>query len=135
MWNAITANPDAVLLIVTSLLGIFGADRWRKAVRASTAAEVDRWANVAAAGIVLAIKTGIFKSNQDALATALERFQVLARAAGVNVKPEHLATATATIHRAVVAAGQDALGHQLAQLHGVAEHAMESLAKLPWAKL
>lgn len=85
-------NPDAVVTGVSTVLGWLGVSAWRKK-RAATAAEVDRWAAVAVAVIVVAIKNGVFNDNEAAVNAYLERFRKLAKAAGVEIKPEHEARA------------------------------------------
>lgn len=130
MWNAIAANPDTVLTIVTALLGLLGLGRWRQSVRNSTAGEVDRWASVAAGGVVLAIRSGLFATHEAALASFLAHFRKLAAAAGVNVTPDHEQRAIAIAQEQLVSAGQRALVDQAAKLKTTLDHFAASMAKL-----
>ena len=136
IWKIINENPDAVTTILAAVFGLFGFSRWRQNAKEATLAQVDRWANTVAAGLVLGASHNLISASaEDFMAKALASFRLLARAAGVTLRPEHEARATAMMHAALVAAGESALPAAAARMHAAAQSAVASLAKLPWDKL
>lgn len=117
------ATPDGVT-IATLIAGLFGQHFVRKR-RASTRAEIDRWASTAAALVVLGIKRGTFTHEDQAVRAGLEKFVLLAKAAGVDVSPEHEDAALQAITDATIVASQTALTTSLHMLGATADAALE----------
>ena len=132
LWSVIVADHDAILAIAAGLAGLLGVDRWRTKAKAATAQQVDRLATTVAAGVVLAIRSGAFRSHETAMAEALGKLRTLAVTAGVAIGPLDEARAVATFHKMFVAAGQLALVAEAEKLHRLAEASIAHLAALPW---
>jgi hypothetical protein len=130
IWNLITTNPDAAFGVITTVLGLFGLDRWRRHVRASTLAEVDEWTNVAIGGVAILIEAGALRSHAEAVDRFLSRLRQLAGAVGVTITPDHEARALAKAHAALVKLGQTKLAHELEKLRGPIEALLDTIAKI-----
>jgi hypothetical protein len=122
-------NPDAIVAAVTTVLAWLGVDRWRKKRRASTLAEVDRWASTAAGAVELGVKLGVIQ-EADAATEALRRCRILAAAAGVTVSPDHEARALLLTKEALTRAGQFAVETQATRLRAAGEALLENLERL-----
>lgn len=131
IWQFISQHPDLVITAVSTLLGLFGAQRWRAAVRAATAAEVDRWANAAAAAVVVMIRAGVFRRDEDAAAEWLQRFRILAAAAGVQLTDADERRASAVAHEAIAAAGQEQIMLEAAKIDAALRKLAADMHRLP----
>jgi hypothetical protein len=131
LWQFLS-NPETAAPLITILTGLLGLDAWRKK-RASTAAEIDRWASTAAGAVVMTIRLGLFKDDEDAVTDFLKRFKQLATIAGVEVDPKHEIRALLIGKEAVTKAGTASMQIELNKLKGAADAMvlnMERLAKL-----
>jgi len=125
----VASNPELTMELLTLVGGAFGLNRWRKK-RASTAAEIDRWASAAAQGAMLGIRLGLFPGREDALADFLRRLRELAAAFGIEITLEHEARGLAIFQEHLTKVGQHALAAELHKLHDVAGGALERLTAL-----
>lgn len=122
-------DPNVLVPLITIIGGWFGFDTWRKR-RAATAAEVDRWASTAAGIVLMGVKLGAFKSDEDVVIDILDRFKKIAAAAGVEISTKHEARALTIAQEAVAAAGAAALGAELARLKGAADAMIKNMERL-----
>lgn len=134
VWDFIQGNPDLVISAVAAIAGLFGWHEAKQARRASTQAESDRWAGVAAAAIVVQARGGILRDDDAALAAFQSRYLAMAAAAGVDVLPEHLSRALAIGHEVLSAAGQLMMAAEATKLSAVASQFEAAMKKLPWPK-
>jgi len=125
----VASNPELTMELLTLVGGAFGLNRWRKK-RASTAAEIDRWASAAAQGVMLGIRLGLFPGREEAIADFLRRLNDLAGAFGIQVSVDHEARALAVFQEQLVKAGQFVLTAELRNLHDAADHALKRLTVL-----
>lgn len=131
VWSTITADPDAFIGIVTAILGAFGVNRWRSKTRESTLQEIDKWAQIAARMVVMAINSGELVKDEDARADFLKRFHALAAAAGVMVTSEYEARAYATGVEVISRTGQTMLLREAQRLREKADHFLHRLDSMP----
>jgi hypothetical protein len=132
--DVILTNPDPIIGGLTALLSAIGVSRWRKTTRAATVAEVDRWATVAVAVVVAAVKNGVFNDNAAAVSSFLTRFRKLAAAAGVVIKPEHEARAVLIAQEKLAEAINIVGDVSAARLSAVSDALLDDLARSPTVK-
>ena len=128
--HAILSHPDDAIAVAGFLAGLIGVNRWR-AAHAATASQIDRWTQIAAAGVVLAIRAGLFGAHDDAAAAFVGRLRQLARVSGFALTPDQELRAVAEAHGALVRAGADKLDLELAKLGAAAQAMLDHLAALP----
>lgn len=113
------ATPDGIALL-TMIAGWLG-HKARSNAKAATIAQVERYAQIAARSVTMAIRAGVITDHDHAIERGLARFKDLLRAAGLNMDPAHEQRVLTALSDAVTAAGQRELGDQLKLLQATAD--------------
>lgn len=129
IWDVIRTHPDTVIAILTFAAGLLGVDRWRKNVRAATAAEIDRWTNVAMAAVRMAINSGLITTHGAAEVMLLNRVTRLAGAVGIRIGPEHEPRILAVAQEQLVLEGQYKFLDELQKLKQPADELYEAIER------